>query len=161
MVLIHPCIPVFRWHTGTTYVILESDDCRFAATHIVTHYYAASHWVAWSVGLSVALSDCQPCKNGWNDQVAICSRLGWAQWTTYYMRSRCQHGKGQFWGKNRQIIVKYRDTPQSSVQRQLNRSSCHLGCGLIWAESIMCHMGGSDPTCKGAILVDRGTHCKV
>jgi len=53
------------------------------------------------------------------------------------MRSRCQHGKGQFWGGNRQTIVKYGDTPRSSVQRQLNWSRCHLGCGLAWAESIV------------------------
>jgi len=91
----------------------------------------ASHWVAWSVGLSVALSVChtsEPCKNGWNDQVAIlrCG-LGWAQWTTYYMRSRCQHGKGQFWGRNKQTIVNNRHTPRSSVQRRLNRSRCRLG----------------------------------
>jgi len=46
----------------------------FAVSHIVTHYYAASHRVAWSVCLSVALSVChtsEPCKNGWNGQVAI------------------------------------------------------------------------------------------
>jgi len=48
--------------------------CGFAVSHIVTHYYATSHRVAWSVGLSVALSVChtsEPCKNGWNNQVAI------------------------------------------------------------------------------------------
>ena len=50
--------------------------CGFAAcrSRIVTHYYAASHGV-WSVGLSVALSVChtsEPCKNGWNDQIAVC-----------------------------------------------------------------------------------------
>jgi len=43
MILIRPCIPVFRWDTGTTYITLESDDCRFAVSHIVTHDYAASH----------------------------------------------------------------------------------------------------------------------
>ena len=39
--------------------------CGFAASHIVTHYYAALHGVAWSVGLSVALSVfhiSEPCK---------------------------------------------------------------------------------------------------
>jgi len=49
--------------------------CVFAVSHTVTHYYAASHRVPWSVCLSVALSVChtsEPCKNGWNDQVAIC-----------------------------------------------------------------------------------------
>jgi len=58
MILIRPCMPVFRWETGTTYITLESDDCHFAVSHTVTHYYAESHWVAWSVGLSVALSVC-------------------------------------------------------------------------------------------------------
>jgi len=49
--------------------------CSFAVSHIVTHYYAASHWVARSVSLNVCLSVChssEPCKNSWNDQVAIC-----------------------------------------------------------------------------------------
>jgi len=49
--------------------------CGFAVSHIVTHYYAASQGVAWSLGLSVALSVChtsEPCKNVWNDQAAIC-----------------------------------------------------------------------------------------
>jgi len=77
------------------------------------------------------------------------------------MRSRCQHGKGQFLGGNRQTIVKYRDTLRSSVQRRLNRSRCRLGCGFAWAKSIMCYMGGPDPPWEGAILVDRGAHCKV
>ena len=39
--------------------------CGFAVSHIVTHYYASSHRVAWSVGMSVALSVChtsEPCK---------------------------------------------------------------------------------------------------
>jgi len=63
--------------------------------------------------------------------------------------------------ENRQTIVKYRDTPRSSVQRRLNRSRCRLGYGLVWAESRMCYMGGPDPPCEGAILVDRGAHCNV
>jgi len=33
-------------------------DLDFAVSHILTHYYAASHRVAWSVGLSVALTVC-------------------------------------------------------------------------------------------------------
>jgi len=32
---------------------------------------------------------------------------------------------------NRQTIVKYRDTPQSSV---LNRSIWHFGCGIEWVK---------------------------
>ena len=30
-----------------------------------------------------------------------------------------------------------------------------------WAESITCYMGGPDLSWEGAILVDRGAHCKV
>jgi len=35
---------------------------------------------------------------------------------------------------NRQTTVKYRDTPQSSVQTRLNWSIWHFGCGLEWAK---------------------------
>jgi len=40
--------------------------CAFAVSHIATHYYAALHRVAWSVGLSVALLVCHTselCQN--------------------------------------------------------------------------------------------------
>jgi len=47
------------------------------------------------------------------------------------------HGKGQFWGGKGHPIVKYRDTLQSSMQKRLNRSRCHLGCGLGWAVGIV------------------------
>ena len=33
---------------------------------------------------------------------------------------------------NGRTIVKYRDTLRSSVQKWLNRSRCHLACGLQW-----------------------------
>jgi len=41
--------------------------------------------------------------------------------------------KGQFWGKGAPI-VKYRDFLPWAVQKRLNRSICHLGCGLGWTE---------------------------
>jgi len=56
--------------------------------------------------------------------------------------------EGAILRENRQTIVKYRDTPRSYVQRRLNRSRGRLGCGLVWAESIMCYMGGPDPPCE-------------
>jgi len=46
-------------------------------------------------------------------------------------------GRGNFEGGKGRSIVKYRDTLQSSVQKQLNRSRCHLGCGLRWAQGIV------------------------
>jgi len=48
--------------------------CGFAISHIVSRYYAALYRVAWSIGLSVALSVChtsEPCKNGLTDQFAV------------------------------------------------------------------------------------------
>jgi len=69
--------------------------------------------------------------------------------------------EGAILRENRQTIVNNRDTQQWSVQRRLNRWRCRLGCGLAWAESITCYMGGPDPQWEGAILVDRGAHCKV
>jgi len=55
----------------------------------------------------------------------------------------------------------YRDTLRSYVQTRLNRSRCRLGCGLAWAQSIMCYMGRPDPPWEGAILVDTGAYCKA
>jgi len=45
--------------------------------------------------------------------------------------------RGNFEGKGHPI-VKYRNTLRSSVQKWLNRSRCCLGCGLGWAQGIMC-----------------------
>jgi len=139
MILIRPWIPVFRWDTGTTFISQTIATLQYPT---VTHYYAASHQVVWSVGLPVTMSVChtsEPRKNGWNDQVAICIPDSGGPNEPRITRSRCQHGKGQFWGENRQTIVKYRDIPRSSVQRRLNRSRCCLGCRLAWAQSIKLH----------------------
>jgi len=46
--------------------------------------------------------------------------------------------EGQFFGGKGRPIVKYRDTLQSSVQKQLNRWRCCLGCELGWAQGIIC-----------------------
>ena len=46
-------------------------------------------------------------------------------------------GRGNFeGGKGRPLrpVVKHRDTLQSSVQKQLNRQSCRLVCGLGWVQ---------------------------
>jgi len=155
----------YRWWLNSSEIVRTNMKrlCGYAVSYIVAHYCATSHRVAWSgVSLSVALSLChtsEPYKKRLNrSSYHFCSRIGWAQWTTYYMRSRCQHGKGQFWGRNRQTIVNYRDTPRSCVQRQVNLSRCRLNCGLAWAESITLHGRSRYP---GAILVNRVTHCKV
>ena len=47
------------------------------------------------------------------------------------VRSNFEEGKGH-------PIVKYRDTLRASVQKRQNQSTCHLGCGLGWAQGIMC-----------------------
>jgi len=125
----------------------------FAVSHIVTHYYATSHRVSWSVGLSVALSVCHTSESWKRLKRSSChlrSGLGWAQWTTYYMTSRGQHGKGQFWVGTRQTIVKHKDTSQSSVQTRLNRSIWRFGCGLEWAEG-----------CSSSIVFARWHQCAL
>jgi len=60
------------------------------------------------------------------------------------------HGKGQVGGKG-VPIVKYRETLQSPVRKQLNRLWCRLDCGLGLAQEsqIRCE---PDPPWEGAIL---------
>jgi len=55
----------------------------------------------------------------------------------------------------------YRDTLRSSVKTRLNRSRCRLGCGLAWAQSIMCYMAHPDLPWERGILVDRHALYKV
>jgi len=133
--------------------------CVFAVSHIVTHYYAASHRVAWSVSLSIALSVCHTSESGKKrlkrSSCHLRSGLRWVQWTRYYMTSTGQHGKGQFWVRNRQTIVKYRDTPQSSVQARLNGSIWHFRCGLEWAKDAQVQSyspsGANVPSCENTL----------
>ena len=69
---------------------------------VVTHYYAALH----GVGLSVALSVCQPCKNGRNDRVAICvPNSGGPNERRIKLGSAANMGRGNFEGENGQTIV--------------------------------------------------------
>jgi len=39
------------------------------------------------------------------------------------------HGKGEFWEGNGRT---------TAVQKRLNRLRCSLGCGLAWAQGIVC-----------------------
>jgi len=51
-------------------------------------------------------------------------------------------------GEGHTNVVKYRDTLRSSVQKQLNRLRCYLGCGLRWAQGIVLD-GVQTPHSKG------------
>jgi len=78
MILIRPWIPVFRLDTGTTYIILESDDSRFAVSHIaLLRRIALSSVVCRSFCRSVSLSALQKRlkRSSWH----LRSGLGWAQ----------------------------------------------------------------------------------
>ena len=57
-------------------------------------------------------------------------------------------------------IVKYRDTLRSSVQKCLNRSGCHLGCGLGWAQGIVLH-GSSEVLRDIAMANNFGTQFAI
>jgi len=63
-------------------------------------------------------------------------------------------GRGNFLGEKGHPIVKYRDILRSSVQKRLNRSICHFGCGFGWAQGIINKMNVQIPLWEGAILVD-------
>ena len=139
--------------------------CAFAISHTVTHYYAASHRVAWSVGLSVCLSLCQ--------SVTLVSPAKTAETIKFPFAFRTQVGPMNHVLHEVQMPTwegtimrgkqanQYRDTLQSSVQTQLNWSRCRLGCGLAWAQSIMCYITRPYHPWERATLVDRRDHCKV
>ena len=97
----------------------------------------------------------EPCKNGWTNWDAVrVENLGRPRESRYPM------GRGNFHKKGRPI-EKYRNTLQSSVQTRLNRSRCHLGCGLGWdeAEVQSYSPGGAnlpDDTLPWAWVVDSG-----
>jgi len=64
------------------------------------------------------------------------------------------HEKGQFWRKG-SPTVSYRDFLPYAVQQRLNRSICHLGCGLWWAKrstsSIVFARQCQCATCEGTL----------
>jgi len=83
------------------------------------------------VCLSVCLSVChtsEPCKNGWTDRdvVWVEDSGGPMELCIRSWKSRSPHGKGQFWGGKGRLVVKYRDTLRSSVQKRPNRSTLCL-----------------------------------
>ena len=49
-------VPIATKYSGEIICADMKRVCGFAVSHIVTHYYAASHRVAWSVGLTVCQS---------------------------------------------------------------------------------------------------------
>jgi len=57
--------------------------------------------------------------------------------------------RGNLWDKA--PIVKYRDCLRWAVQKRLNRSKCHLGCGVGEPKEPRVKWG-PDPACEGAIL---------
>jgi len=89
----------YRWRLNSDEIVRSNMKrlCGFAVSHIVTHYCAAaSHRVAWSARRSFCRSasvchTSEPCKKRLKrSSYHLPSRLGWAQWTTCYMRSRIQ-----------------------------------------------------------------------
>jgi len=104
--------------------------------------YRRSSVVCWSVCRSVCLSVCytnKPCKKGCADRGAVwVENSGGPREPCIRRESRSPMGRGNFERQNGRLIVKYRDTPRSSVQKRLNRSRCRLSYGLDWAVGIMC-----------------------
>jgi len=92
-------------------------------------------------GLFVGLSVCLDRETG---KMAELIKMPFGLWTWVGPRNhvldqvlygiQIPHAKGQFWGEKGRPIVKYRDTLPRAVQKQLNRSRCHLGLELRWAQ---------------------------
>ena len=96
---------------------------------------------AWSVGLSVSLSVChtnEPCKTAKAIELpfGLKARMGPRNHVLHGVQ--IPHDRGNFEGKRANHCKVYRDTLRLSVQKRLNRSGCHLGCGLALAQGIMC-----------------------
>ena len=119
-------LPNLYWHETSVWL------CRIPHSYALLLRIAPSSLVCRSVCQSVTLVSPEKRLKRWSCHLR--SGLGWDEWTTYYMTSRVQHGNGQFWVRNGHTVVKYRDTPQSSVQTRMNRSIWRFGCGLEWAE---------------------------
>jgi len=68
--------------------------------------------------------------------------LGLAQGTMYYMEVQIPVLKRAILG-DKSCLEVLSDTLLSSVQKRLNRSRFHLGCGLWCAEGSLCYMGGT------------------
>jgi len=79
---------------------LTWNDFVTAISHIVTHYYAASHQVAWSVGLSVALPVChtsEPCKTAETIKLPSSFRTRVGPMNHILHELQMPTWKGQFW----------------------------------------------------------------
>jgi len=133
--------------------------CGFAVSYIVTYallcHLAPTSVVCLSLSVVTLVS---PAKTAETIKLPFAVGLGWAQWTMYYMRYRCQHGKEQFWGGNRQTSI-----------GTLCGHLCKYGWtdrGAVWVAGshgpkASGYMAGLDPPWERAILVDRRAHCKV
>ena len=120
---------VNRLHRSTTYV----DE---AYSHRPSSVISRSVWL-W---LSVCHSS-EPCKMAEPIEMKFQfrTRVGPRNHVLSVHRGPYPHmGSGNFEGGKGHPTVKHRDTMQSSVQKRLNRSRCRLGCGLRWAQGIMC-----------------------
>ena len=90
---------------------------------------------------------------------ALESRVGWTPARKERTNKRSPWEGAILRGKGRPI-VQYRDTLRSSVQKRLNRSRRHLGCGLGWAIGIVLH-GGPAVLRDVAMATNFGTHFAI
>ena len=133
--------------------------CHIPHSYALLRHIALSSMVCRSVCHSVSLSLVSPAKTAETIKLPFALRTRGGPMKHVLHEVQMPTWEGAIWGGNRQTIVQYRDTPRSSVQTRLNQSRSRLGYGLSWAQSIMCYMGGPDPSWEGVVLVDRGAHC--
>jgi len=110
--------------------------CRILHSYALLHHIALSSVVSRSVCHSVSLSFCQSVTLVSSAKTAETIKLSFAFRTPMGRMNHVLHEvqmptwEGAILRGNRQTIVKYRDTPRSSVKTRLNRSRYRLHCGL-------------------------------
>ena len=109
--------------TETTTLCDQLRTCLRRGQRNGSWLWPAANWSATRFELSQHVEIAQT----WSQRGSkpLLPKVPCVRWGTHPPR-----GNGQFWGGKEHPIVKYTDTLWSSVQKQLNRLRCHLGCGL-------------------------------
>jgi len=148
-----------RWSTFRLLCVKQETSSRYMYLRSIIRPHCNTTYIdmAYCYRLSsvVCQSVChtsEPCKNSCSDQdAAWVQDLGVPKTTCIRWGSRSPTGRGNFEGQKGRPIVKHRNTLQWAVQKRLNWSRCHLGCGLGRAKESCARWGstGGQGRCYG------------
>jgi len=137
LLLYYLCITVVcQWVIKTVLLLLLLG--RIAVLRTYTQRIVIDR-VVWSLGLSVSLTYQWALQKRLKDRDAVwVEDSGWPREPCIRWGSRSHHEKRNFLLGGGASNCKVWGTLRSSVQKRLNRPRCRLGCGLGWAQGIMC-----------------------